>query len=227
MAVVDIIELNLPMADRTDPQLSYNSRSGGLAIDGSEQIISPLSERWRFTAVFPIHNKIGARIIRRAKSKLKGRFNYLQLRVCDQYRITRRDIGAWSDTDPVTHSDGSFFSDGSGYALTQPKAPVTADALKNSSVVTVRASDFAGAMTAGVFFSINFSLYQVDDWELVGDNYVLQISPPLRANINTEDEADFDAVCYWRLESDDDGRLDLQIGRFGAVTLNLVEPIGR
>lgn len=221
----DIVELILPMSDRTDPQLSFNTRSGGIALDGAEQILSPLSERWRFSAVFPIRNAATARAIRVAKSRLKGRFNYLLLRICDQYRITRKDVQAWSSSDPVPHSDGSFFSDGSGYALSSPKSPITVAADINATEVSVRASDFSGAMTAGVFFSINYKLYHVDGWELVGANYVLQISPPLRAAVTTDDEADFDAASYWRLESDEEGSLMLRGGRIGAVTLNLVEPI--
>ena len=228
----DIVELTLCMSDRTDPQLAFNTRSGGIAIDGSEQILSPLSERWTFSAVFPIFNERQARTIRVAKSKLKGNFNYLMLRLCDQYRITRRDIGAVYNGSSVPHSDDTFFSDGSGYKLASPTSPIMQAAAANADEILVRASDFAGGITAGVFFSINYYLYQVDDWELDGEEpeesvYRLKISPPLREAVTTTDEADFDAKSLWRLESADDGALALRIGKFGAVTLNLVEPIGR
>lgn len=225
--MVEIVELNMRMSDKTDPQLIFNTRSGGPGIDGAEQILSPLSERWRFRAVFPVINATAARTIRRAKAKAQGRFNYIRLRICDQYRISRRDIQAIPPVgDGVPHSDGAYFSDGTGYALAQPRAPITAVAAANASEISVRASDFAGAMVAGVFFSINYKLYLVEDWELVGDSYVLQISPPLRAAVTPDDEADFDAVCDWRLESDNEGELTLRAGRFGEVTLNLLEPIG-
>lgn len=225
--MVDIVELTLRMSDRTDPELMFNTRTGGEAIDGTEQILSPLSERWRFTAVFPIMDKASARAIRVAKSKLKGRFNYLLLRICDQYRITRKDIGALGSPDGVPHSDGAYFSDGTGYALASPTTKIMADATDGAGQITVRASDFAGAITAGVFFSINYYLYQVDGWLEDGTNYILDISPPLREAVTTEDIADFDAKCLWRLVGDDEGSLPLQAGKFGMVTLNLVEPIGR
>jgi hypothetical protein len=221
----DIIELTLRMSDRTDPQLSQNTRSGGVAINGSEQIISPLSARWTFSAVFPIRNAGDARTIRRAKSKLKGRFNHLLLRVCDQYRISRRDVEAYHPEVAVSHSDGASFSDGTGYARAQPKSPVMLAASLHATEIVFRASDLGNGMTSGVFVSINDRLYHIDDWELDGTNYVAQISPPLRAAITTSDEVDFDAKCLWRLVSDDEGQLQLSAGRLGAVTLNLVEPI--
>lgn len=230
--MVDTIELNLPMSDRTDPQLSFNTRSPGMAIDGSEQIISPLSERWTFSAVFPILDATAARTIRIVKSRLKGRFNYLLLRICDQYRITRKDVGfSVGDDGPGTpHSDGAYFSDGTGYQTSpQPSAPIMAVAAANATQVIVSAAPFNGKMSAGVFFDINYYLYQIDGWELSSDGltYTLDISPPLRAAVSTADMANFDAKCLWRLETDSEGRLDLQIGKFGFVTLNLVEPIGR
>jgi hypothetical protein len=226
----DIIDLpaNLWFGDRTDPQIIFNTRDGGRGLDGTQQIISPLSQYWRFRAVIPILRKDQALSIRTVKSRLQGRFNYLRARLCDQFRITRKDIGAWSPPSVIIpHSDGAPFSDYSGYALAQPRSPVMAAAAANALTVTVRASDFGGYMTAGVFFSIRYWLYQVDDWELVGDNYVLTISPPLRTEVTTDDEADFAAEALWRLDTDDSGRLDLTGGRFGFVELNLVEPVGR
>lgn len=230
--MVDTIELILPMSDRTDPQLAFNTRSPGMAIDGSEQIISPLSERWTFSAVFPITDAIAARTIRVIKSRLKGRFNYLLLRVCDQYRITPREIGLTPSNEEsgIPHSDGAYFGDGTGYAVgSQPTAAVAAEADANATQIIIAAAPFNGKMTAGVFFDINHYLYQIDGWELSedGETYTLDISPPLRVAITTSDIADFDAKCLWRLENDSEGRLDLRVGKYGAVTLNLVEPIGR
>jgi len=224
----EIIEFpaNLTITDRTDPQLGFNTRSPGVAIDGSEQVISPLSELWRYRVIIPIITKDQARSLRVIKSALKGRFNYLLLRLCDQYRISRKDIGLPPDG-TVMHSDGSTFSDGSGYRLAEPSPPLVEDAAENAVTITVRASDFEGYMTSGVFFSIDYWLYQVDDWELDGANYILQISPPLRGAVAAGTEADFSALSIWRLDADASGNLDLNIGKFGFAELALVEPVGR
>lgn len=224
----DIIELTLPVSDRTDPQLEFNNRSGGVGLDGVEQILSPLSERWRYQAVIPIHREAQARAIRSVKSRLKGRLNFLLVRLCDQYRLTKRDLGDLSDNvTPIPFSDGALFSDGSGFAPTTANALVTVGAGENSETLTIRASDMGGAIVSGVFFSVNYWLHQIDDWVVDGSNYVLTISPPLRQLVTAGTLINLDAESLWQLADDDQGRLDLQIGRFGAVTLALVEPIGR
>lgn len=218
----------LKIVDRADPHLAFNTRSGGVSLGGTEQIISPLSERWEWSISTPIRNVETARALRGVKTRLQGRFNYLLIRLCDQYRITRRDVDAfYAGGSPVSHSDGSFFSDGSGYALAEPISPVVTAAAKNSTGLTVRASDLAGSISAGVFFSVDYYLYHVDSWELVGDNYVLEISPPLREAVAVDAEADFSALSLWQLGTDDAGTTDLRSGRFGLARLSLVEPVGR
>lgn len=224
--IIDVSPI-LRISDRTDPQLDFHTRSGGVALNGAEQIVSPLSSVWRFRAVFPIVTKPQARAIRVLKSKLQGRFNFVRLRICDRYGISRRDVGAWYPESDVSHSDGAYFSDGSGYSLAPPTSPVTSAGAAGDLTLTVRASDFNDAMSSGVFFSVNDWLYQVDNWELVGTDYVMEISPPLREAVAIDDIADFDPKCLWRLDTDLEGSLDLQIGKFGAVTLSLVEPITR
>lgn len=218
----DIVDFppNLRITNRSDPTLSFNTRTPGVSIDGSQQIISPLSERWVWNAAIPIMTKEDARAIRIVKSLLKGRFNWLAVRICDQYRITRKDIGAYGGS---THSDGSTFSDGSTYAKSSPTSPIMVAAEENDTSITIRASDLGGYMTAGVFFSINYFLYHIDSWVLDGSNFILEISPPLRQDVTIEDEANFDAVAIWRAE-EDAIPLELQIGKYGSVMLNLVEP---
>lgn len=219
----DIVELNMRMTDRTDPQIVPMTRSGGVALSGGKQILSPLVSRWQFSAEFPILDAAGARTMRVVKSKLMGQFNYLLLRVCDQYRITAQNVGAEIET--VPHSDDAPFSDDSEYAVSQPSSPIMEAAGINSPTVVVRASDLAEAITAGVLVSINYRLYQIDNWSVDGSNYILEINPPLREAVTTDDEVNFDAKCIWRLVADDEGRTNLTVGKYGMVTLNLVEPV--
>lgn len=219
---------NLVFTDRTDPQLIFNNRSGGPAIDGSEQVVSPLSERWTYRVNVPIRNASEARSFRVTLSKLKGRYNYLRLYLCDQYRIARNDIGAVNPGQPwVPFSDDTPFSDGVGFQLAKVNSPVAFAADEGDDEVYVRASDFAGAMTAGVFFSIDGWLYLVEGWTLVGANYLIQFSPPLRAPVAAGALADFSARSIWVLTDDEVGRLDMQIGRLGTVTFDLIEPLQR
>lgn len=227
----EIIDLaGLPISDRTDPILVPNTRSGGVAINGVEQISGPLTAIWRFRVVLPINSVGRARSWRATLAKLDGRWNYLRLRVCDRARIGRRDVGAWSGSDPVPHSDDSFFSDDTGYGLAQPASSVQVAAARGATSLQVLASDFDGAMTAGVFFSVADWLYLVTDWSVNEDDDTkldITFKPPLRVAADEGDTVDFDAKSVWILDADDTGRMPLRLGRFGEVELNLTEAIGR
>ena len=225
-----IIDLAQPISDRTDPILVPNTRSGGQSINGMEQVISPLTAIWQWRIILPINTVGRARAWRATLAKLDGRFIYLRASVCDRYRIGRRDVGAWSSSDPVPHSDDSFFSDDTGYGLAQPSSPVQVAAARGATSVRVLASDFAGAMTAGVFFSISDWLYLVTDWEVNEDDDTLldiTFKPGLRVAAEVGDDVEFDAKAVWVLDSDEAGKMPLRLGRFGEVELMLTEAIGR
>lgn len=222
----------LKFTDRTDPQLMFNNRSGGIALDGSEQIVSPLSERWKYRVNVPIRNPEEVQEFRVVLSKLKGRYNYLRMRLCDQNRIRKDPAYVPPSGDlSVPFSDDAPFSDDVGFYYLNnwvwPKVDVTSSANEGTSVVYINADTFGGIMKRGVFFSINDWLYLIEDWSLVGPNYVLNISPPLREDISIGDAADFSATAIWILSADEVGNLDLQIGRLGVVTLDLIEPVLR
>lgn len=225
----DFVEFppNLRITDRSDPMLMPNTRSGGPGLSGDEQILSPLSARWEWRATVIVRNTVDARSLRVVKSTLQGRYGYLRVKLCDRSRITRRDIGAVDPAAGVTYSDGTLFSDGTGFSLAEPSAPIMAAAAAGASQITVLASAFAGAITAGVFFSINDWLHQVEAWEEDGSNYVLTIAPALREAVTTSDEADFSGRSIWQVMADDVGDIALRLGRTGAVELQLVEPVGR
>jgi len=226
--MVEVIDAaGLVITDRSDPQLIHATLSGGPGLNGDEQILSALSARWEWSAVLLVRDEVAARSLRWLRSKAKGRFNYIRLRICDRYRITRKDIGAVDPPDGVPFGDGAHFSDGSTWSLSQPSAPLVTDAAAGDETITVPASYFSGAVSAGVFFGLNDWLHQVDGWEEDGDNYVLTISPPLREDAAVGDEADFSGRSIWQLASDEEGGIDLSLGRSGTTQLRLIEPIGR
>lgn len=225
-----IVEFTLPISDRSDPILVPNTRSGGVALNGVEQIVSPLTATWKWKIAFPINNIGRARSWRAIQAQLEGRFGYLRTRICDQYRIGRNAVGAWSALNPIPHSDDAFFSDFSGYALAQPQSEVQASAGRGATSLRIMASDLNGAMSAGVFFSVNDWLYVATDWQLAGnaEEFIdIQFKPPLRTAVTAGDMVDFDAKAIWNADTDDAGRLQLRLGRFGEVELNLTEALGR
>jgi len=224
----NIIDLSgLAIADRTDPILVPNTRSGGSAINGMEQVISPLTAIWKWRVVLPINTVGRARSWRSIVAQMDGRYNYLRARVCDQYRIGRKSVGATYPGGQVPHSDDTPFSDGSAYALAQPSSAVQIAATRGATSVRLLASDFAGGMTAGVFFSIDDYLYVVTDWTDDGTNIDVTFKPGLRAPVEEGATADFAAKAVWVLDSDDAGKMAIRLGRFGEVELNLTEALYR
>lgn len=232
MADIVVFPGNLQISDRSDPQLVSLTRSGGVAINGVEQIISPLSQRWRWSVTIPIRRKDQARSLRVLLSQLQGRYGYLRMRVCDQYRISRSEMGATPITSEhgVPHGDGAYFSDDEGYHLAGGTTqPVEAAAEGATSLIL----DTDIPLVTGTFFSINDWLYVIEtiddpaDLDDPGTQRTIHFAPPLREAVTNEDDVNFDAVCLWQLTADDAGSLPLSAGRRGTVTLNLIEPVGR
>jgi hypothetical protein len=222
----EIFNLSLPITDRTDPRLVSNTRSGGAAINGQEQIISPLSAVWKWTINLPLNNDTRVRGWRMLRHQLQGRWNYVRIRVCDCYRLNRAEVGA-TGLAPVLYADGVPHSDGAGFKLAQPSAEILALAPKGAKSIEIAATGLNDAMSAGLFFSIADRLYVVTDWERIGETYRLGFEPGLRvAAVPETDVVDFDAKSVWRLESDDEGRTDLRLGRFATAQINLIEPLG-
>jgi hypothetical protein len=225
---VEIIDFPsaLKISDRSDPMLIQNTRSGGVGMDGGEQIMSPLSGRWEWRVAIPIRNEMQARQLRVLKSRMKGRFNYVRMSLCDQYRITLKDVGGDYPEPGIPHDDDTLFSDDSGYQ-NSVTSPVQANAAANATVISIRASDLNGKMAEGVYFSINEWLYLVESFELDGTDYLVTFSPPLREAVVIGEEANFSGVALWSFVSDATGDIDMRIGRFGTAALNFVEPVGR
>jgi hypothetical protein len=232
--MVDVVTFpgNLQISDRDDPQLVSLTRSGGTSLNGIEQVISPLSQRWKWSVTIPIRRKDQARSLRVMLSQLQGRYGYLRMRVCDLYRVSRREMGATPITSEhgVPHSDGAYFSDDEGYHLAGgTTSPVAAVAEGDTSMVL----DTGIPIVTGTFFSINDWLYVIEDiddpedLDNPGTARTIHFAPPLREAATIEDELNFDPVAIWQLATDDTGALQLSLGKRGVVTLDLVEPVGR
>lgn len=220
----------LSISDRTDPRLQFNTRSGGMALNGVEQVLSPLSERWTWQIQVPVWNAVQGRALRSFVTKMQGRFNFARIGICDQFRIPPGAWGRDSRLDwphGVPHSDGAYFSDGAGYALSQLVVNTVGNATINGGSITVPAAPLMGQMSDGLFISIDGFLYVITGWSVSGANYVLQISPRLRAAVPSGSQVLFSGNSVWQFASDGEGALPLQIGRFGVTTINLIEPYGR
>lgn len=212
---------NLVITDRSNPMLVSNTRSGGRALNGQEQIVSPGSKVWQWQIQVPIYRQDHIRALSILLDTLDGRYGHLMIAMCDASRITRREMGAFPFSGPgVPHSDGAYFSDDTGYALAGGMSvPVGVYASGASSMV------MAGVTaTGGVPFSINGWLYRVTS---VDDDGRVNFQPPLREPISDDDEILWKPEVIWRLSTDTEGQSFLRLGKFGSVNINLTEPVMR
>ncbi|GLK67003.1 hypothetical protein [Hansschlegelia plantiphila] len=134
----------------------------------------------------------------------------------------------------VPHSDGTFFSDGSGYQSGAVEARLLEDAAHAATTLRLRvlgAEPFIGAEpftivhpnaaervyeVVGVVESVEVTN---DAGGVVGFDYRLDINPPLRERVAAGDEADFNAPrCAMRLSDSNGMALPEDIVSFGTVT---------
>lgn len=227
--MVDTIEWPsaLKITDRSDPIFIQNNVSGGMSISGDEQFVSALSGRWEWRVAVPVFTVLQLRELRKLKSKARGRFNYIRIPICDRARITLADVGGEYPDPGIPHSDETTHSDGAGYE-NGVTSILTADADAGDATIRIRASDLGDGMTSGIFFCLGDDwLYLVEDFELDGTDYVLTINPPIREDVASGGQVDFSASAIWSFGGDATGDIDLQIGRFGVVTIDLIEPVAR
>jgi hypothetical protein len=120
----------------------------------------------------------------------------------------------------VGHSDGSRFSDGSGYGQDTITAELDAGAALYATTVAIRM--ITDTMPdAGQHFSIGHRLYRISRIVAEEDGVsTVKIWPPLREAVTSGDAVNFsDPVCKMRLASDTEMAADLSVTRndFGAV----------
>lgn len=144
-------------------------------------------------------------------SRVVGMSTVIRVPVCNYGTITfKGDLDAfyqalgvpqaWIDAGGIPFSDGSWFSDGSGFALPSPAEPTLADDVQEGDT-TLDLYGFIGRnMSVGAYFSINEFLHIV----LQNDNGRIEFSPPLREDYQAGQEIRVsNPTVRMRLQQDD------------------------
>lgn len=135
----------------------------------------------------------------------------------------------------LPYSDGSYFSDGSGYDG-GPVIIVRAAAAGLRTVTLRVAVDQGSALQPGMHFSIDHAtkgwrLYRIAAVSVVsqGDNagvYDIEIRTPLREAIGDDTPMEFDRPrCFMRLVTPDDMGLDLVLRRTATPSISFLEAL--
>jgi hypothetical protein len=206
-------------------EVAPRSLAGPASVAGHSQVVSSDAGIWK-AAFSNIHVRGEQRVLtfRAISVLLEGRLGRILVPFCRGYQPVL--TGTEGLYDPVPHSDGTFFSDGSGYVGATVEATL-ASGIAARSVSAVVNIAYGGTLQPGQHFSIGERGYRLRTVVYVDNNTAaITFRPPLREAASAGTRLEFDdPVVRMKLASDTEMDLELQLRRFGRPTVNFVEDL--
>ena len=220
-------------ARETDPYLQGRTVSGGQSVSGISQAVrTDGGGLWTisFAGIF-LYTPDHIRAWRAWDGILDGGAQNIIVPICDLRYGPRPIVGGVPvvPSDPVPHSDDTYFSDTAGYvsSLIEAETVGTADLGATEIVIDVTLGE---PLRGGEHFTLihptrGARMYRVAQVSAVsGTEHTVKIRPPLREATTDEMPADFDRPrCVMRLADPNAMRLPLQLGRYATVGVSFVE----
>lgn len=205
--------------------IAPRSLSSSPAISGAVQVVASDAGIWKATfSNVIVRNRQHVLAFRGISTILEGRLGRILVPLCRGYQPLLR--GWQSLYDPVAHSDGALFSDGSGYAgsVIDVRLAGSVAVRAVSANVDIAVADY---LQPGQNFSIGERLYRLRTVNYTSTTRAaITFRPPMREAAGLGDRLEFDdPVCRMRLASDTEMDLELALRRFGAPTVNFVEDV--
>lgn len=201
------------------------SRTGGISAGESEQIITNGSGLITVRmSEFPVATDDAILTWEGVSARLDGRNNCILIRLYQLGRPPFPNGLSEAHNAPIPHSDGSLFSDGSGYS--QSAIEIYGQPAPTMSTLIFVSKEDAGEIRPGHYFSMrDGEVHRVARViEQSATSARIQINPPLRAAITQTTRLEFvEPLLKARLATDDEMALDLEIGRFDFPTINFIE----
>lgn len=206
-----------------DWSLRGGTRSGGQTFEGNEQIVASPTARWKASLTIPCYgrDRIPAMraVIARGRSQVWSVGPY------------ERPRAPW----PIVPIIGGRLTDRTrGSAATALAFSLATAAALNAATLTIR-RDAGNLLAPGMIFSLGDRLHVIvavtsaDPADRASGLAVpgtidVEIRPWLRADLGAGARIEFGRPRgAMRLASDDTGAMELQLSRYGTVTLDLVE----
>lgn len=209
--------------------------SGGRGLDGREQVVFRENRYWSASlSMNPLwKDKIPPFLAK--IDEIKGRSQVFRLPVCNiyapKYGTPDSEFYAQLGYTPsqisqgfLTHSDGTPFSDGTGYDL-PPNAAATASAGASAGGTSIASGGIASIFPPGTYFSINDFLYRVSSVS----GGLVHFNPPLREDVLAGATIESNSpTIQVRMASDNDARLFVDYHRWSrGPSMNVVEVFDR
>lgn len=213
---------------------TVQSRSGGLSLNGSEQVTVSDAGRWQARVTVAIRGEETNLALRAFLAQMGGRAGTVLVPKVDAYRpvdINGRMLSQVfaAGYDDGTPQDGNGFNfDLSGFGQQEdPVAQIAANAGAGSTRVLISTGGSVGPRP-GHYFGVGQRIYLASHvWqEEEGDPADVQFWPRLRTSAELGSPAILDKpMCLMRFASDEEGQEALSRRGSGIVTFNMVEAI--
>jgi hypothetical protein len=208
--------------------LQNTSRSGGVSLTGSEQVVASGASRWRASLSIPISRDEQVLAWRALVAGLDGRAGTVLVGPTDARRAPWGTDAYGRVLSPSLyrrrHLDGTPFADPPDLAESLITATLAAEAAIRAASITIRVTQ-GSAPSPGNYLEIANRLHIVTAiLGQSGQDTACQIRPGLRASAAAGAAVRLvSPKCEMRLASDETGDLELQLARFGTVAVELVE----
>jgi hypothetical protein len=173
-----------------------------------------------FTVTLEFDQLEGGEVLawRAMEALLEGRANTVRLPLFDLwYRARQAQIGAGV----VPHSDGTYFSDETGYS-TSDLSGVLVTGVQGQRNITADFGGYGELLQAGLYFGLGEHPYIASGVTWDGDVATIRCSPTLRKSY-TDEPLKLKPTMIGQLTSDDGMALKLQNLRHGAPTVTFQE----
>jgi hypothetical protein len=220
--------LTWPFEALTPATMSFNMRArntaGSRSMSGLSQDIASGAGGWvaRYTKVAIIDAQ-KAKTFYGVAAQLQGRLNPLLVPLYDVKRAPF-PLSQPGPNNGIPHSDGAYFSDGSGYSEPVISIQLTYAILRGATAATF--SVFLGAeLEPGHHFSIGQRLYRIATaFPVTPTIFEITFWPPAREAVALGTTVEFDMpVCKMKLATDNEMDVELDQDIWGYPTINFIE----
>lgn len=212
--------------------INVRGRSAGDGVTGQGQVVMGVEPRWEARLDFAAFDREMVLMWRTFVDRMRGRVNVARLCVCDMYRplwkhILTPEQLAQLGGNGLPHSDESYHNDDTGYQ--QTLGLISNGAIQRGATSFITTTNaISAALRNGHFFSHNDWLYRVTGTIINGDGTTtFEFEPPMRRPVEAGSTLLLEAKVLVVFETDLEGRLPLDLGRFGNSSIRVQEWISR
>jgi hypothetical protein len=196
---------------------------GPRTFDGRNQLGAPDAGYWGGKIGFQVYTRDQLLEWRGLIASFEGGLNPFVIGVFDERQAPTPD-GMPLMIEDIPHSDGTLFSDGSGYSQSSIEV-IAKDGWQDGDVSAVLKVVSAGPLSRGMYFSVADRLSMiVKPPDQSGDEVEVRFWPPARLPVAANVEANFhNPTLTAQLADPKSGAIDLSGMYYGEPTIEIVE----